>query len=257
MPPFEHARYPSLQDRPVLITGGGTGIGAAFVQAFAQQGARVQFLDIDDEASQALAASLQGQRHAPRYTHCDLTDLTALQAVLAQVQADGAVQVLINNAANDVRHDIAGVTAEFWQRNIEVNLRHLFFCAQAVVPGMRAAGGGAIVNLGSISWHLAQTRLALYMSAKAGIEGLTRGLARDLGADGIRVNTLVPGAIRTPKQTRLWHSPEEEQRILAGQCIKARVEPEDVAAMALFLASDSARHCSGREYFVDGGWFGA
>jgi len=255
---FEYARYPSLQDRHVLITGGGSGIGAVLVEAFAQQGSKVHFFDIADEASLALAAALKNERHAPRFTHCDLTDLAALTTALAGVQAaDGPVQVLVNNAANDVRHEIAEVTPEFWERNVAVNLRHLFFCAQAVAPGMIAAGKGVILNLGSVSWHLAIPQLPLYMAAKAGIEGLTRGLARDLGPAGIRVNTIVPGGIRTPKQTRLWHTPEEEQRILAGQCLKARIDPEDVAAMTLFLASDSARRCSGREYFVDAGWLGA
>lgn len=256
---FEHARYPSLADKRVLITGGGSGIGAAFTQAFVQQGARVQFLDIDDAASTELAASLRDAPHAPHYTRCDLTDLDALAATLADAPRvlGGPVQILINNAANDLRHDIESVTPEFWQRTMDVNLRHLFFCAQAVVPGMKAAGGGAIVNLGSISWHLASPRLALYQSAKAAIEGLSRGLARDLGPSGIRVNTIVPGAIRTPKQMRLWHTPEVEAQILAGQCLKQRVDPEDVAALGLFLASDSARRCTAREYFIDAGWYPA
>jgi len=255
---FEHARYPSLQDRHVLITGGGTGIGAAFVEAFARQGSKVHFFDIATDESLALAATLKHERHAPRFVRCDLTDLTALNDAMATVEAtSGPVQVLVNNAANDVRHEVAEVTPEFWERNVAVNLRHLFFCAQAVAPGMTAAGGGVILNLGSISWHLAIPQLPLYMAAKAGIEGLTRGLARDLGPAGIRVNTIVPGGVRTAKQMRLWHTPEEEQRILAGQCLKARIDPEDVAALALFLASESARRCSGREYFVDGGWLGA
>jgi D-xylose 1-dehydrogenase len=259
MDSFEHARYPSLEGKRVLITGGGSGIGAAFVQAFVQQGARVKFLDIDDAASKELAASLATAPHPPRYTRCDLTDLDALAATMAEVPhaLGGAVQVLVNNAANDLRHDIEDVTPEFWQRTMDVNLRHLFFCAQAVVPGMKAAGGGTIVNLGSISWHLASPRLSLYMGAKAAIEGLTRGLARDLGPSGIRVNTIVPGAIRTPKQMRLWHTPDVEAQILAGQCLKQRVDPEDVAALALFLASDSARRCTGREYFIDAGWYPA
>jgi NAD(P)-dependent dehydrogenase (short-subunit alcohol dehydrogenase family) len=254
---FEHARYPSLGGKRVLITGGGSGIGAAFTQAFVQQGARVLFLDIDDAASNALVASLAGAPHAPRYTRCDLTDLEALARTMAEAPKalGGDVQVLVNNAANDLRHDVEAVTPEFWQRTMDVNLRHLFFCAQAVVPGMKAAGGGAIINLGSISWHLASPRLSLYMSAKAAIEGLTRGLARDLGPSGIRVNTIVPGAIRTPKQMRLWHTPEVEAQILAGQCLKQRVDPEDVAALALFLASDSARRCTAREYFIDAGWY--
>jgi NAD(P)-dependent dehydrogenase (short-subunit alcohol dehydrogenase family) len=251
---FEHARYPSLVGKRVLITGGGSGIGAAFTQAFVQQGARVQFLDIDDAASNEFAASLG---NAAQYTRCDLTDLDALARTLSDAPRvlGGDVQILVNNAANDLRHDIESVTPAFWQRTMDVNLRHLFFCAQAVVPGMKAAGGGVIVNLGSISWHLASPRLALYMSAKAAIEGLTRGLARDLGPSGIRVNTIVPGAIRTPKQMRLWHTPEVEAQILAGQCLKQRVDPEDVAALALFLASDSARRCTAREYFIDAGWY--
>ncbi len=259
MDSFEHARYPSLADKRVLITGGGSGIGAAFTQAFARQGARVLFLDIDDAASNELATSLRDAAHAPRYARCDLTDLDALSATLADAPRTlgGSVQILINNAADDLRHDIESVTPAFWQRTIDVNLRHLFFCAQAVVPGMKAAGGGVVVNLGSISWHLASPRLSLYMTAKAAIEGLTHGLARDLGPSGIRVNTIVPGAIRTPKQMRLWHTPEVEAQILAGQCLKQRVDPEDVAALALFLASDSARRCSGREYFIDAGWYPA
>jgi NAD(P)-dependent dehydrogenase (short-subunit alcohol dehydrogenase family) len=259
MEAFEHARYPSLAGKRVLITGGGSGIGAAFVRAFVQQGARVHFLDVDDAASHALVAELATTAQPPRYTRCDLTDLDALARTMADVPRTlgGVVQVLVNNAANDVRHDIESVTPAFFQQTMDVNLRHLFFCAQAIVPGMKAAGGGVIVNLGSISWHLASPRLALYMSAKAAIEGLTRGLARDLGPSGIRVNTIVPGAIRTPKQMRLWHTPEVEAQILAGQCLKQRVDPEDVAALALFLASDSARRCSGREYFVDAGWYPA
>lgn len=173
--------------------------------------------------------------------------------------------MLVNNAANDVRHDIADVAPEFWERNVAVNLRHLYFCAQAVAPGMQAAGAGVILHLGSISWHLASPLLPLYMAAKAGIEGLTRGLARGLARD--------LGARRHPRQHSLTHPrarrrphtqadvdgahAEEEQRILAGQCLKARVDPEDVAALALFLASDNARRCTGREYLVDGGWYGA
>jgi len=255
---FEQAIYPSLAGRRVLVTGGGSGIGAAFVQAFVQQGALVHFLDIADADAAALVASLQHAPHPPRYTRCDLTDLAALTTTLAQVQAEmGGVDVLINNAANDLRHAVEDVTPALWQHSLDVNLRHLYFCAQAVLPGMKAAGGGVILNLGSISWHLALPQLTLYLAAKAAIEGLTRGLARDLGPQGIRVNTLVPGAVRTPKQMRLWHTPELEAQIVAGQCLKTRVEPEDVAALALFLASDSGRHCSGREYFVDAGWYGA
>jgi NAD(P)-dependent dehydrogenase (short-subunit alcohol dehydrogenase family) len=248
-----YASYPDLKDRCVVITGGGSGIGAAMVDAFALQGARVYYLDIVNERPAADPDGL-----APTFVRCDLTDLDALQSAFRRIEMDGGtVDVLVNNAANDDRHDVGGVTGEYWDQRVAVNLRHQFFCAQAVAPGMREQGRGVILNLGSISWHLALPNLSLYMTAKAGIEGLTRGLARDLGQDGIRVNCIVPGAVRTPRQERLWHNPEEEKRILAGQCLPRRVEVEDVASLALFLASDSAALCTGRDYFVDAGWYGA
>jgi NAD(P)-dependent dehydrogenase (short-subunit alcohol dehydrogenase family) len=253
-----YATYPDLAQKCVVITGGGTGIGAAMVEAFALQGARVFFLDIADEAALALAATLQHAAHPPQFMHCDLLDLTALKSTFADIeQRCGAIDILINNAANDDRHSIMDVTPAYWDQRIAVNLRHQFFCAQAVTPGMQAKRQGVILNLGSISWYLAQANLALYMTAKAGIEGLTRGLARDLGGHGIRVNTIIPGAVRTPRQLALWHTPEGEAMILAGQCLPERVDPEDVAALVLFLASSNARRCSGREYFVDAGWYGA
>ncbi|MBB3212914.1 NAD(P)-dependent dehydrogenase (short-subunit alcohol dehydrogenase family) [Herbaspirillum sp. Sphag1AN] len=256
----EQAIYPSLSGKRVVITGGATGIGVGLVSAFARQGAQVFFLDIAADEGAALAASLQtpAVKVAPRFLPCDLTDLDALQACFTQIEAlAGGVDVLINNAANDDRHQISDVSAAYWDQRMAVNLRHQFFCAQAVATGMRARGQGVILNLGSISWHLALPDLTLYMTAKAAIEGLTRGLARDLGSAGIRVNTIVPGAVRTPRQMRLWHNPQEEARILAGQCLPERIEPEDIAAMALFLASDSGARCSGRDYFVDAGWYGA
>jgi NAD(P)-dependent dehydrogenase (short-subunit alcohol dehydrogenase family) len=253
-----YATYPSLAGKRVVITGGGTGIGSAMVEAFAHQGAKVFFLDIADAPSTALAESLRNLPQPPEYVHCDLTNLAELAATFAAIEAKaGAVNILINNAANDDRHQVADVTPAYWDQRQAVNLRHQFFCAQAVAPGMQAMGGGAILNLGSISWHLAQANLSLYMTAKAAIEGLTHGLARDLGPQNIRVNCIIPGAVVTPRQTELWHTPEEEVKILAGQCLKERVLPEDVAALALFLASDNARHCTGRNYFVDAGWYGA
>lgn len=253
-----YATYPDLRDKRVVITGGGTGIGGELVTAFAGQGARVWFLDIADAASQELAAGLAGAPHAPRYLHCDLTDLDALAAAFGAIEAEaGGIDILLNNAANDDRHGIDDVTPAYWDNRMAVNLRHQFFCAQAAVRMMRRGGGGVILNFGSISWYLASSELSLYMTAKAAIEGLSRGLARDLGGDNIRVNTLVPGAVRTPRQQALWHTPEEEARILAGQCLPQRVEMQDVAALALFLASNNARRCSGREYFVDAGWYGA
>ena len=256
-----YATYPDLRGKRVVITGGGSGIGGELVTAFAGQGARVWFLDIADAPAQALAAALAnapGVSHPPRYLHCDLTDLDALAACFATIEHEaGGIDILLNNAANDDRHEIDAVTPAYWEDRMAVNLRHQFFCAQAVVGGMRRQKAGVILNFGSISWHLASGGMPLYVTAKAAIEGLSRALARDLGPDRIRVNTVVPGAVRTPRQDTLWHNPHEEARILAGQCFPARVEMVDVAALSLFLASDNARRCSGREYFVDAGWYGA
>jgi NAD(P)-dependent dehydrogenase (short-subunit alcohol dehydrogenase family) len=255
---FVYATYPDLAGKTVVITGGGSGIGGELTTAFAGQGARVYFLDIAEEASRQLEGQLAGSKIAPKFIKCDLTKLDELKAVFAGIEQEaGAIDVLLNNAANDDRHDLENVTPAYWDNRMNVNLRHQYFAAQAVVPGMKRRGRGAILNFGSISWHLPHTQLALYMMAKAAIEGMTRALARELGKDGIRVNTVIPGAVVTPRQKALWHNPDEEARILAGQCIPERVEMNDVAALALFLASDNARHCSGREYFVDAGWYGA
>jgi len=246
------AVYPSLKDKVVVVTGGGSGIGQALVEGFVGQGANVTFLDIADAESEALQARLGGRT---TYRRCDLKDPDAITEAFALIAAQaGPVEVLVNNAANDDRHSIGEVTPAYWDDRIAVNLRHLFFCAQAVAPGMRAKGAGSIVNLGSISWRLAIPDLTIYETAKAGIEGMTRAMARDLGADGIRVNCVVPGGVKTPRQMKLWHNPDEEARMLAGQCLKARVEPEDIAAMVLFLASDDARMCTAQSYVVDAGW---
>jgi NAD(P)-dependent dehydrogenase (short-subunit alcohol dehydrogenase family) len=253
---MKYATYHSLAKQRVLITGGGTGIGAAMVAAFAGQGAQVFFIDIAVDASRELAESLKHEAYPPVFLHCDLTDIDALGAAIAAVEHEG-FDVLVNNAANDDRHAVADVTAAYWDQRMAVNLRHQFFCAQAVAKGMAAKGGGAIINFGSISWHLALPNLSLYMTAKAAIEGLTRGLARDLGPDNIRVNTIIPGGIRTPRQQQMWHSPEAEAKIVSAQCLPQTVTVEDCAALALFLASDNAARCSGRDYYVDAGWYGA
>ena len=239
------AVYPSLKGKRVLVTGGGSGIGAGIVEAFARQGSNVVFFDILEEESQALA-----ERLSVPFKPIDLTDIGATQPAIAEL---APFDVRVNNAANDDRHEIAEVTETYWDDRLAVNLKHKFFCAQAVIPGMRAKGGGAIVNLGSISWHLALPQLTLYQTAKAGIEGLTRALARELGPDGIRVTCVVPGNIRTPRQMQ-WYTPEGEAEIVDAQCLKGRLVPEDVAAMVLFLASDDARLVTGHEYFVDAGW---
>jgi NAD(P)-dependent dehydrogenase (short-subunit alcohol dehydrogenase family) len=255
---MEYARYPDLAGKLAVVTGGGSGIGAAIVEAFAGQGAQVVFLDVQDGPSQDLAARLAGLPRPPRYVHCDLTDLDQLGAVFAAIARDfGAADILVNNAANDGRHQLQDVSAQYWDNSLAVNLRHQFFCTQAVAPGMQAKGGGVVLNFGSISWHLALPEMPLYLAAKSAIEGLTRGLARDLGPHGIRVNCIVPGAVNTPRQMALWQTPESEAAILAAQCLPQRVQPEDVAALTLFLASANAARCSGREYFVDAGWYGA
>jgi NAD(P)-dependent dehydrogenase (short-subunit alcohol dehydrogenase family) len=250
------ALYPSLAGKRVLVTGGGSGIGEALVERFVEQGAKVAFVDIADAPSRALVERLSMDAvHTPVFEQCDLTDIAALQAAIGRI-ADalgGPIEVLVNNAANDDRHHIEDVTPAYWDDRMAVNLRHLFFAAQAVVPGMKRAGGGVILNFGSISWHLALPDIVLYQTAKAGIEGMTRALARDLGTYNIRVNTIVPGDIKTPRQDALWHDDKETARILDNQCLKERVMPADVAALTLFLASDDARLCTGHDYFVDAG----
>ncbi|MFC4723775.1 SDR family NAD(P)-dependent oxidoreductase [Glycocaulis abyssi] len=248
------AVYPSLKGRVVVVTGGGSGIGAALTEGFARQGARVAFIDMAEDASRALDQSLSGLDPAPSYYHCDLTDIDALLAVLARIAEEvGPVDVLVNNAANDDRHRIEEVTPAYWDNRIAVNLRHQFFASQAVIEAMRARGSGVIVNLGSLSWHLGLADLSVYETAKAGVEGMTRAMARELGADGIRVVCIVPGNVKTPRQAK-WYSPEQEAEIVAQQALKLRIEPSDIAAIAMFLASDDARACTGHEYIVDAGW---
>jgi NAD(P)-dependent dehydrogenase (short-subunit alcohol dehydrogenase family) len=244
------AIYPSLKGKRVVVTGGGSGIGAGLVAGFARQGAEVIFLDIVDEDSNALVAQLSGAPIAPVYKKCDLMDLTALRATLAGI---GDVDVLVNNAGNDDRHTLADITPAYWDNRMGVNLRHMLFAAQAVAPGMAKRGGGAIINFGSISWHLGLPDLVLYETAKAGIEGMTRALARELGPDDIRVTCVVPGNVKTKRQEK-WYTPEGEAEIVAAQCLKGRLVPENVAALVLFLASDDAALCTGHEYWIDAGW---
>lgn len=249
------ARYPSLAGRTVLITGGATGIGATLVSEFAAQGAKVGFLDIDEAAGQALAASLQVAAHAPLFLKADLTDIDALQAAIGRVRERfGPITVLLNNAANDKRHTIESVTPAFWDAAVAVNLRHSFFTAQAVVPDMVAAGGGAIVNFGSISWMLKQGGMPAYTASKSAMQGLTRSLARDLGPHRIRVNTLVPGWVMTEKQLKLWVTDATKEEIAKGQCIADPLMPGDIARMALFLAADDSAMCTAQDFIVDGGW---
>ena len=245
------ARYPDLDGRSVFISGGGSGIGAAFVRAFAGQGARVAFIDIADDPSQALAEQLGA---AVRFLRCDVRDIAALKSAIAEAaKTFGPIRVLVNNAARDDRHKFDAVTPEYWDESQAVNLRHQFFAAQAVAPQMEGAGGGSIINLGSVSWMRGRPEIAGYTTAKAAINGLTRTLARELGARNIRVNSIVPGAIATERQRTLWFSPEQEQRFIDQQCLKFRLSEHDVARTALFLASDEARGITGQNLIVDAG----
>jgi NAD(P)-dependent dehydrogenase (short-subunit alcohol dehydrogenase family) len=250
-----YGRYPSLTDRTVLITGGATGIGASFVEHFVAQGARVAFFDIDESAGEALADQLGDARHKPLFLRCDLTDIDALRKAIADVRAAlGPLAVLINNAANDRRHRTDEVTPESFDAGIAVNIRHQFFAAQAVIDDMKAARAGSIINLGSISWMLKNDGYPVYVMSKSAVQGLTRGLARELGPFGIRVNSLVPGWVMTEKQKRLWLDDAGRRAIKEGQCLDAELLPADLARMALFLAADDSRMITAQDMIVDGGW---
>jgi NAD(P)-dependent dehydrogenase (short-subunit alcohol dehydrogenase family) len=249
------ATYPSLVDRTVLITGGATGIGAAFVAQFAQQGARVAFLDIDEKHALALSESLAGARHAPLFLPCDVTDIPALRNAIAKVvDTIGHVGVLINNAANDRRHRLDDTTPEDFEQSIGVNLRHQYFATQALVPGMRALGGGSVICLGSTGWMIKNAGYPMYAMAKSAVRGLVNGLARELGKDGIRINALVPGWVITEKQRELWLDAAGEEEIRRKQCMPGHLAADDVARAALFLAADDSRMCTGHDFIVDGGW---
>jgi len=250
------AIYPSLKDRVVFVTGGGSGIGAAIVEHFCRQGAKVGFVDINQEASEKLVNDVEAAGHGkPFFVNCDLTDIEALRVAVGQVREKlGPITVLVNNAAHDQRHSIDDVTPEYWDDRIAVNLKHQFFAAQAVYPDMAAAGGGAIVNLGSVSWMIGQGGMPCYTTAKSAVAGLTRSLARDLGPKNIRVNCVVPGWIMTQRQIDLWLTPEGEAELLERQCLKRKLVPADIARAVLFFASDDAGACTNQSYIVDGGW---
>ena len=240
------AIYPSLKGKTVLITGGGSGIGEALTRAFIDQGAKVGFLDYDQQASQALIADINSP---------DLRDIDALQASVRAVSAQlGAIRVLVNNAARDDRHTLASVTSEYFDERIATNLKHQLFAAQAVAPQMAEAGGGSIINMGSTSWLIGQGGMPCYTTAKSAVQGLTRGLARDLGPDNIRVNSVIPGWIMTQRQVDMWLTEESEKELMQRQCVKRKLVPEDIARFVLFMASDEAGACSNQSYIVDGGW---
>ena len=246
--------YPSLNGRVVMVTGGASGIGEEIVRSFAAQGARVGFVDLDAFRGERLERELQNQGHSAKFIPCDLKDAEALKAVTANLaEALGPVGVLVNNAANDDRHDWADVTPAYFDERVATNMRHFFFAIQAVAPGMISAGGGSIINLGSISSWQDAGDLPVYAAAKAAIHGLTRSFARKLGRHRIRVNTVVPGWVMTERQKQLWATPEALKHHLQRQCLPDPVQPVHVARLVLFLASDDAAMCTAHNYMVEAG----
>ena len=251
----EIATYPSLRDRVVLITGGGSGIGAQLTRRFAEQRSKVAFLDIAEEPSRALAAELKEAGHTVVFKPCDLRDIGQLREAIKAVRAElGPVEILLNNAAHDQRHPTPEVTPEYFDERIAVNLKHQFFAAQAVLPDMQAAKKGVIINFGSLSWMVGQGGMAVYTAAKSAVLGLTRSLARDYGPDNIRVLSVAPGWIMTDRQRELWMTPENDKIRMQSQCLKREMVPDDVARATLFFASDEAGGMTNQSYLVDGGW---
>jgi len=249
------ATFPDLKDTVVLITGGGTGIGAALTEGFVRQGAKVAFIDIAEAPSRELADRLaSGNRHAPLFIHADLTDLDAIKQAVAEAErAHGPATVLVNNAALDDRHEFLDMSEEYWDDNQAINLKPVAFTAQAVAPGMIAAGGGAIVNFTSTSYMLNIGAMPSYTAAKAGIVGLTKGLAGRLGPQGIRVNAIAPGWVMTERQKRLWVTEEGLAAMIDRQCLKRAIQPEDMVGPCLFLVSNASAMISAQVLIADGG----
>ena len=255
MPDQAHANYPSLAGKTVIVSGGASGIGEAIVRAFAAQGAKVGFVDILQKEGTALAEELSGEGAKVRFEALDITDIAALKAGFSKIaSALGTIGVLVNNAANDTRHDWQGETPESFDARLAINLKHQFFAIQAVAPGMIAAGGGSIVNFGSISWRIGMGGMPGYTASKAAIEALTRSFARDLGPHRIRVNCVLPGWVMTKRQLELWIDENADRIIKERQCLPGRIQPDDLARMVLFLASDDSRMCTSQNFVVDGGW---
>ncbi|MDB5523999.1 MAG: 3-oxoacyl-ACP reductase [Rhizobium sp.] len=254
--PQPYGTYPSLAGRSVFITGGGSGIGESLVRHFASQRSRVAFVDIAEGASRAVVESVSATgAGAPLFIPCDVRDVAALKSAISEAcRQNGPIEVLCNNAGNDDRHQTQDVDLDYWDDRMAVNLRHQFFAAQAVLPYMKTAGGGSIVNFGSITWMVGDADCPAYVTAKAAIYGMTRALAREFGPHNIRVNCLVPGWVMTERQIRLWLTPEGERQIEQRQCLPQRLHPADIARMALFLAADDSRMCTSQQFIVDGGW---
>lgn len=254
--PQRYGNYPSLAGRSVFITGGGSGIGESLVRHYAQQGSAVAFVDVAEERSWALVDAIAATGAAPPvFIACDLRDIEALQAAISTAcEKNGPIAVLCNNAGNDDRHQTPDVSVAYWDDRMAVNLRHQFFAAQAVLPKMKAAGGGSIINLGSITWMVGDGDCPAYVTAKAAIYGMTRALAREFGPHNIRVNCLVPGWVMTERQLQLWVDEAGERQIAERQCLPDRLQPADIARMALFLGADDSSMCTSQQFIVDGGW---
>ncbi len=250
------AIYPSLKGRTVLVTGGGSGIGESIVKHFAAQGAKVGFIDIKDKESKKLVAALTRKKQKVHFEHANLTDIPATRTAIASIRkAFGPITVLVNNAAHDERHTIEDLTPEYFDDRIAVNLKHLFFAIQAVLPDMKKAGGGSIVNMGSVTWMLGFPGLPVYAAAKAAILGMTRALARELGPHNIRLNSIAPGWIMTERQQTLWLTPEAEVQLMKDQTVKRKLYPDDIARLVLFFASDESGAVANQNIVADGGWF--
>lgn len=249
------AIYPDLAGKTVVVTGGASGIGETIVAHFARQKAKVGFLDIKTREGEGLASKLVQDGGEVHFEACDLIDIEALKTAIAAVRARfGPINVLINNAGHDERHVTEDVTSRYFDERIAINLKHQFFAAQAVLGDMKTLGGGSIVNFGSTSWMIGLGGMAVYTAAKSAVIGLTRSLARDYGRYNIRVNAIAPGWIMTKRQIELWLTPEGEQAIMSNQCLKRKLQPDDIAKFVVFLASDEARACTAQHYVVDGGW---
>ena len=250
------ATYPSLRDRVTLITGGGSGIGASIVERFCVQGSKVYFVDNDETASRNLVKNLTGRgENTPNFICCDVRNINELQSVIKSiVDSSGPIRILVNNAARDDRHLIEEVTPDYFDERIAVNMRHHFFTAQSVIPGMKSAGGGSIINMGSVSWMIGSVNMPIYLAAKSAIVGLTRALARELGPYNIRVNSILPGWIMTDRQKDLWLTPEGEAELMQRQCLKRKLEPDEIAKIVLFFSSDDSGICTNQNFVADGGW---
>ena len=250
----EIAKYPSLEDKIIIITGGASGIGVSIVEQFLQQGSKVAFLDKEKDLGNNIVEKFNNFKHKPLFKHCDLTNIHDLKKNINEIREElGLISILVNNAANDERHSIESVTEDFWDDKMNVNLKHYFFAIQSVCKDMQKLGDGKIVNIGSFSWMLGQGNMPAYTTAKSAIMGLTRTIARDLGEYNIRVNCVVPGWIITERQKKFWLTPEAEKEQLERQCIKRMLVPEDIAKVVLFFASNQSSGCTAQNYVIDGG----